>query len=483
MTLMPKSILGRTVLVLLLGLSLSHLISLAIYSNDRSSAITAAGERQVAERIAGVARMVEEAPPAMRQKVVRSNWGPGFSITLTAGSRIPKGGFNWRARRIRSIFRNFLGDDVAKRARIRHRVIDNGVAKDGLSAMAQDDPRRMMAEHMGHMREMWPDMANSPRMRRLFGEWYGGRIIEVSVPVSDGTWLNFAAPFVLQPFWASRLFWSLLLMTAAVIGLSVWAVRRSTAPLAVFAQAAERLGRDVKAPPMSEDGPREVHQAAAAFNEMQRRIRGFVEDRTRMLAAISHDLRTPITRLRLRAEFIGDEEQRRKTMSDLDDMETMIAATLDFSREAALEKENKFLDLGVLLKTLCDDASDNGGRAEYEGPDKFAFSGRPVALKRVFGNLIENAIAYGNRAMVSLIDERNKVTVTIDDDGPGIAAEDRENVFRPFVRLEGSRSRETGGVGLGLSVVRSVVHAHGGEVTLENRPEGGLRVGVTLPLP
>ncbi|HEC90618.1 MAG TPA: GHKL domain-containing protein, partial [Alphaproteobacteria bacterium] len=162
---------------------------------------------------------------------------------------------------------------------------------------------------------------------------------------------------------------------------------------------------------------------------------------------------------------------------------TMIAATLDFSRDAALEKENKFLDLGVLLKTLCDDASDNGGRAEYEGPDKFAFSGRPVALKRVFGNLIENAIAYGNRAMVSLIDERNKVTVTIDDDGPGIAAEDRENVFRPFVRLEGSRSRETGGVGLGLSVVRSVVHAHGGEVTLENRPEGGLRVGVTLPLP
>lgn len=480
---MPKSILGRTVLVLLLGLLLSHLISLAIYTSDRNSAITAVGERQVAERIAGVARMVEEAPSAMRQKIVRSNWGPGFSITLTAESEIPKGGFNWRARRIRSILRNFLGNDVAKRSRIRLRVIDNNIATDDPSKMKLDDPRRMMAEHMGHMRKMWPDMKNSPRMRRLFGEWYGGQIVEVSVPVSDGTWLNFAAPFVLKSFWASRLFWSLLLMTAAVIGLSIWAVRRSTAPLAVFAKAAERLGRDVGAPPMSEEGPCEVRQAAAAFNEMQRRISGFVEDRTRMLAAISHDLRTPITRLRLRAEFIEDEEQRRKTMSDLDEMETMIAATLDFSRDAALEKENKFLDLGVLLKTLCDDASDNGGKAEYEGPGKFAFSGRPVALKRAFGNLIENAIAYGNQARVSLVYGRDKVTVTIDDDGPGIACEDKESVFHPFVRLEGSRSRETGGVGLGLSVVRSVVHAHGGEVTLSNRPEGGLRVGVTLPRP
>jgi len=481
MKLIPQSILGRTVLVLLLGLSLSHLISLSIYSSDRSSALTAAGGRRVAERIAGVARMVEEAPPGMRHQIVRSHWGPGFSVTLSSDSLIPEGGFDWRARRMRSVFSDFLGEDMAKRSRIRHREIKDSSGVLDAGGMSSKLTRGPMAEHMSHMREMWPGMMGSPRMRRFLEGWHGGQIVEVSVPVSDGTWLNFAAPFALKPFWASRLFWSLLLMTVAVIGLSIWAVRRSTAPLALFAQAAERLGRDVKATPMTEEGPREVRRAAVAFNEMQRRISGFVEDRTRMLAAISHDLRTPITRLRLRAEFIEDRERREKTLADLEEMEKMIAATLNFARDAANEEESKSLDLAALLQALCSDATDAGGKAEYAGSDRLTFTGRPVSLKRAFGNLIDNANNYGHQALVRLDEDQDKVIVTIEDDGPGIDDADKEKVFRPFVRLEGSRSRETGGVGLGMAVARSIVHAHGGEIALEDRTEGGLRITVNLP--
>ncbi|MBL6959449.1 MAG: HAMP domain-containing protein [Rhodospirillales bacterium] len=327
------------------------------------------------------------------------------------------------------------------------------------------------------------DDDDDDRYRRFKRHWDDVDVILVSLPLQDGSWLNVAAPQPRhRPFGGPPFIGGFFFLTVIILLLTVWAVRRSARPLGKFTRAAEQLGLDVNAPPMDEHGPREVRRAAASFNQMQRRIRRFINDRTQMLAAISHDLRTPITRLRLRAEFVEDEEQRNKMLADLEQMEEMIAATLAFARDDAASEARQPVDLAVLLQGLCDDATDAGKEASYQGPDRQAFNGRPVGLRRLFGNLIDNAVKYGSRAAVTLNAEAEALTVTVDDDGPGIAEHLQEKVFSPFTRIEGSRSRETGGVGLGLAVVRSIARAHGGEASLENRPEGGLRVRVTLPV-
>jgi signal transduction histidine kinase len=252
-------------------------------------------------------------------------------------------------------------------------------------------------------------------------------------------------------------------------------------PIEHFTSAAERFGRDPKAAPIAEIGPSELRRAARAFNGMQASVQRFIEDRTQMVAAISHDLRTPITRMRLRAEFVEDEEQRDRMLGDLDQMAEMIEATLAFARDDAANEPPTALDLPSLLESMADEASDAGHEASYHGPAHRIFQGRPVALRRAFGNLVDNAIKYGESVEITLDDTHDGCRVVIADRGPGIAATDRERVFAPFVRLEGSRNRDTGGTGLGLSIARSIVRGHGGEIRLENRTEGGLSVSVSLP--
>jgi signal transduction histidine kinase len=200
-----------------------------------------------------------------------------------------------------------------------------------------------------------------------------------------------------------------------------------------------------------------------------------------MIAAISHDLGTPITRLRLRAEFIEDQEQKQKTLADLEEMNRMISSTLTFARDDSVQEPRTLVDLAALIRSVCGDLSDAGLMVECEQHEPLSYSCRPTALRRALTNLIENAAKYGERARISIIDGGQDVTVQIDDLGPGIPEDQLENVFRPFHRLEGSRSRQTGGTGLGLTVARTIVRAHGGEIVLQNRSGRGLRVQVTLP--
>ncbi len=238
----------------------------------------------------------------------------------------------------------------------------------------------------------------------------------------------------------------------------------------------------MNAPPLEETGPLEVERAAHAFNRMQEQVQRMIRDRTQMLGAISHDLRTPLTRLRLRAELIEDEEQQRKTIADLEEMQAMIAAALGFARDEAAVEQAAPLDLAALLQTICDEAADAGADVIYDGPEHARCIGRPTTLKRALANLVENAVRYGDRARVTLAIEPTRLRISVDDDGPGMPAAELERVFQPFYRLETSRSRATGGVGLGLALVRAAVDAHGGQVELANRPGGGLRATVLLPL-
>jgi signal transduction histidine kinase len=300
--------------------------------------------------------------------------------------------------------------------------------------------------------------------------------------LADGSWLTVTMErSALGPFWPLRFGLGLSVLTGGIALLAVWAARRVTVPLGRFAQAAGRLGTDVNAPPMAEAGPSEIVQAAQAFNQMQERIQRLVDDRTRMLAAIAHDLRTVLTRLRLRAELIDDAEQQRKAIADLDAMAIMLDETLAFARDDGAGEPRQDVDLAALVRSLCDDLADAGQSVCYLGPDRLRFAGRPVALRRALANLIDNAVKYGREAEVGLQAGRDTVRLTIEDRGPGIPAAAREQVFQPFFRLEPSRSRATGGTGLGLTVARTIVHRHGGEIALDDRPGGGLVVRITLP--
>jgi signal transduction histidine kinase len=280
---------------------------------------------------------------------------------------------------------------------------------------------------------------------------------------------------------SSGLVISTLVMAGAIIVFAWWASSWITAPLADFAVAAERLGTDVNAPPLLEDGPTEVRKAARAFNQMQRRIRSFVDDRLRMLAAIAHDLRSPITRVRLRIEqVIMEPETQRKILADLDEMAAMVESSLAFARDEAADEPTQLVDLSALLSTICDGAIDAGENAEFQFEERCVLSGRPLALKRLFANLVENAIRYGGSANVAIAVDAHTVQVTVDDTGPGVPESEMENVFKPFYRIDRSRNKRTGGVGLGLATARSIARAHGGDVFLANRSNGGLRVIVRL---
>jgi signal transduction histidine kinase len=263
--------------------------------------------------------------------------------------------------------------------------------------------------------------------------------------------------------------------------LSLWFARRLSRGLARFADAAEEFGRSAEAPPLPETGPVELSLATRAFNRMQERLRRFVHDRTQLLAAISHDLRTPLTRMRLRAEFVEDDEQRNKMLHDIGEMESMISETLAFARDDITREPRQEEDLDESLDNLCEALRETGQEITYTAIGPVPVRCSPRALRRALANLLENATKYGQRARVVLSETPGHVTVQIDDDGPGIPPTMQEAVFQPFFRMESSRNRDTGGVGLGLSVARTIIRGHGGDITLANRPEGGLRATIVLP--
>ena len=484
MTLLPDTLAGRTILVLLAGLVASNLIGLLIYAGERSSVLTNTAENATAERIAGVIQSMERAPPDANDGAICSQSGPGFALTLASESAVKSDLVGNRSPLLNSLIQTSLTNSAPERLRV---AIGGIGAQTPFHEAFFTVMNQCMGMGSGMMRMMSdnPNMQGMPMMQNMADRmlaWDGDRLLRVSYQLEDDRWLNFILmPPRFTPIWQSRFFLAFFVMAVGVTFLSVWAVRRSIAPLALFAGAAERLGRDVNAPDLAEDGAREVRRAASTFNDMKRRLRSLINDRTQMLAAISHDLRTPITRLRLRAEFVEDSEQRGKMLTDLDQMESMIAATLAFARDENANEPRKKLDLAVLVQSICDDATDVGHDVQYSGIQSAFFNGRPLALRRAFSNLVDNAINYGYRARVNINVTEKGFEITIEDDGPGIPESEIEQVFEPFYRLETSRSRETGGTGLGLAVVRSIFRGHSGSVRLTNRPEGGLCASVTLP--
>lgn len=278
----------------------------------------------------------------------------------------------------------------------------------------------------------------------------------------------------------NRIIWAIagfvligIILLIALIALCFWAIKRLTIPLTELSQAAKRFGIDIT----------EMNEVIEAFNQMQARIQKSIHDRTHMLAAISHDLRTPITRLKLRAEYFSDSPQYKEMLTDFNEMENMISSVLLFAREDAYNEPMDRFDLDALLDSLCEDILNAGLKVKYRGlGQRLPFFGRINTLKRAFANLIQNAVKYGKEATVKLNYNKDAIRVEINDKGPGIPEDALEKVFEPFYRVEPSRSPQTGGTGLGLAITKDAILAHSGDIVLRNLTKGGLQAIITLPL-
>ena len=479
---LPRTLFGQMLLILLAGLAVSQLVGMLIYASDRAQAVRAIGGYAATQRIANLTQLIDDAPPAWRSRIVQAASDPSLLVTL---SPEPPAFAGASADADSETIRRYLADQLPAGLADRLRVTV-AAAPAGFSGFPQHTTMRgtMM---MGGAMSMGLNMTmTAPPWLQGAG---GLRSLQAAVRLSDGQWLGFAAalpnaaPPASWPFAAAT-----ATMAVIVVLASAWAVGRVTAPLRVLAGAAERLGRDVNAPPVTEAGTREMRQAAQSFNQMQARIRRLLDNRTRMLAALSHDLRTPLTLLRLRTEALPEAEERERMLATIGELDDMIGASLTFARDQAVGEVGRRTDVSALLAAIVDDMADAGLPVTMAPAEPVVLECQPGALRRAVTNLIDNAVKYGGSARVAVQATASAVTIDIEDDGPGIPEADLQRVFEPFHRLEESRSRETGGTGLGLSIALSIVQAHGGDIVLTNRPpastgagSGGLRARIALP--
>ncbi|MGL4287677.1 MAG: ATP-binding protein [Phreatobacter sp.] len=438
MTWLGDTIAGRTIVVLLVAMGMLHLASLWAYQSSIEQEVSITNETLVADRLVAVARAVGRATPAERDATAHALSGGPLNA-------------HWNLNR-QAIPINEPSPFLAGlRARILEAAPDIGAdgVVTGAHTVADDDP------HLALVSMRLPDQS-----------WVNVNLVQVRPHAHFGT--------------AHGTVLSTTLMAVGIVIVGILLVRWFAQPLALFAAASRDLYTTAEPKPVPETGPREVRDLAHAFNEMQRRIAKLIDDRTQTLAAVSHDLKTPITRLRFRIEELPA-KSRALIGADLTEMERMLDGTLAFLKGDRADEAVRSIDLASLIETIVDDLADQGAKVSYDGPRSVVVKGRRLALKRALSNLVDNAVKYGGTARVGMIVSEPSAIVTIDDDGPGIPADVVEDMFQPFVRLEASRNVETGGVGLGLTVARTILRGHGGDVTMANRDGGGLRVTVTLP--
>lgn len=337
---------------------------------------------------------------------------------------------------------------------------------------ATGDEDHLRLQHaLGNSYRLFP-MAGTDSPRRIGIVLPDGAVIAANTPPERRR----------PPFWGSPWMMTLLFAAISVTLLGVWAARALAAPLSSFAGAAESFSLDGAGSPLPERGPEEIRSVARALNRMRRRITVLMDDRTKMLAAISHDLRTPITRMRLRSEFIEDETQRSRMLDDLDQMRAMLEQVLSFLRDDRKLAPPTLSDIATTLQLVADQFADMGHKVNYDGPAHVLAMTRPDDLHRGITNLVENAVRFGREAIIRLSATERCITIDVEDDGPGISVADKRNVLEPFVRGDSARNMDqTAGFGLGLSIARAIVVAHDGQLSLHDRQPHGLIVRIELP--
>jgi signal transduction histidine kinase len=456
---------------MLVALFASQTVGMCISWDQFLTDLRAAARTELSSRAAAVARLVETLPPALQSDIARVN--------STDYTRF------WISEDPAPDPQPWVGE-AFERFKVPLRTLLNGSGQ----AMPAGSPAGRMPLPEGtttaHLLKgmAWTappaDRADLPA-RALYLDYAERNGAGVIVPLNDGRVLNVAFYKHFMPsIWDTHLPLSLALTAVLVSLVGVLTVRRIVQPLRQLTKAAERLGRGEAVTPLCECGPDDIRRTAEGFNRMQERLHRFVEDRTRMLAAIGHDLRTPLTTLRLRAELVEDTDLQERMLDTIDEMQAMTEATLSLARQETSAEPTRTIDLSALVESVCDDLAEIGQSVVFIGGERVNYRCRPENLRRTIRNLIENAVRYAGRAEVRLITTRSTVEIIVEDDGPGIPLDRMEEVFAPFFRLEASRSRETGGVGLGLSIARAIARQHGGDVVLSLR-HPGLKAAVVLP--
>jgi signal transduction histidine kinase len=449
--LLPNSLFGRIALILVGGLVAVQVLTTAIHISERDDLVIRNGASRAAARIDDAVRVLNAVAPAQRPRIMDAI--ADATLKLTDGK--PAGGDSAATGEETELYR---------------------AAREAL-ALALDPGTRFRvidAQPVNLNPESW--------YARYFEERAGMRI-HAAVMLGDGTWITAESTYPPRATtWFTRLLRNLAIVDGVMLVLLFFAVRLVTRPLSVLAGAAEELGRNIERPPLPETGTVELARASRALNTMQDRLKRYVDTRVKALGAMSHDLKTPITRMRLRAEMLEDAELRTRFIRDLDAMQEMVGSTLDYMRGLSDGGEDLCpIDLNALISSLKQDAEEAGHTVTVAGASPGPVMGRAQALKRCLQNLLDNALAYGQRADITVRDVGRTVNVAIADRGPGIPESDIERVFDPFYRVEGSRNRNSGGSGLGLSIARNIAQAHGGVVQLRNLPQGGLEATLVLP--
>ncbi|MCH8503397.1 MAG: HAMP domain-containing protein [Ectothiorhodospiraceae bacterium] len=454
-----------TLAALVVSQALTFLISLDQYTKK----FDAGAKAEFISRASSVTRLMESLSPQLREQDLHASEGSYLRYWLTDSE--PMEPNDWR---LQALARLSL-------------PLDSSVDPSGTLGWAGSaNPQLPSANHVvtanadGSWMTPKPYMWMMPQPAKVL-QFSGSEGYGLSTQLNDGRWLN--AVYYQHDkggLWTSGSLVSLGLTALMLALISIFIASRIARPLRNLASAAEALGRGQNLPPLLEEGPEEIKRTAQSFNKMQDRLHRFVEDRTKMLAAISHDLRTPLTSLRLRAEFVNDEETQRKMIATIDELQSMTEAAISFAQGESVREETRNIDLEALVGSICDDQSDLGYPVTHVEGVKMKYLCRPDSLRRAIRNLIENAVRYGGEAKVSLRSTSSTVDIVVEDRGPGIPDDMVEKVFAPFVRLETSRSRETGGSGLGLSIVRAVSRQHGGDISLSNT-ETGMQAIISLP--
>ncbi len=437
--LLPADLRGQVAGILFLGLALSQLTAAVLYV-----VLLPTWQRELrpdvaVARIAMAARLLDTVDAGQRVVFARTWSDDGFRVRYAAAGMPP-------------------GD---------HQAVDPRYAtlRNELAQRLHKQPSEVWVESGSG--------ANLPDATRVTVTLRGGGALEVMTLVGLEHRLGLIAQVGLGVF-----------LVFATVGLWIWLTLMVNVPLSRVARAAERVGVDINAPLLPEQGPSQLQRVIRAFNDMQRRLQRFLTDRTLMLGAISHDMRTPLTRLRLRVETGRALAERQKMLSDIESMEGMLASSLSFIRGVDDAEAHDAVDLASLLQTACDMVSDLGGEVEYAGAVRSRYRCKPQALLRALTNVIINATKYGQRAHVTLARSADAgFVVDVEDEGPGITDKEKLRVFEPFYRSEAARQLDTHGMGLGLAIARSVILGHGGTIDLLDRPPRGLRVHITLPAP
>ena len=447
--LLPKTLKSRAILILCGLFVLSHAISLLLYEANRDQTIVLTEATDLAERIIGIVNLAHSLPAEDRQNILEA---AETQFLATFPELIPL-------------------DQVA---------------------CQETDFSAQLLEHMKSAFQQLPayqfdvcvrSLQTSPLFIRATPRNGFDVLVSIEFPNQDRTTFHAVLPDDSSLFRDSVLIY-LLIATALALVIAWYLILKVVTPIERLAVAAEKIGVDIDAEPLDEQGTREVAIAARAFNKMQARLQRLIHGQTQMLAAISHDLRSAVTRLELRGELLKDETERAGLLRVTHDMRQMVQSVLDFIRGHDTSEETRNINLTALVESLCEDLKDEGFALDYQidEPPR-VLSCRPAALRRAIQNLIDNAVQYGGKANLSFFAQEADLVIAIEDDGPGIPADQLQEVFKPFYRLEPSRNPKTGGVGLGLAIAQNIVHAHGGEVLLMNREGGGLRAEIHLPTP